>query len=201
MKKIIKKNDTLLIATHNKGKAKEFRKLFSLHSINTIFSYELDLIEPEETGDTFKENSELKAQSAINKGHVVVADDSGLCVKALNNEPGIYSARWADENGGWDNAMYKIYEKLKKKKCANFSAKYYCSLTIAWSEKIYSSYSGEVSGNISWPPKGLNGFGYDPIFLPNNQKLTFGEMTKKEKMKIDHRFKAFTKLIKKHLVC
>ena len=105
----IKTNEPLLVATHNLGKEKEFKKLFLPYKINIIFSGELGIEEPEETGKTFKDNSIIKAKSGLNLGLNVLADDSGLCIKALNNDPGIYSARWAKKYGGWKSAMKKIY--------------------------------------------------------------------------------------------
>ena len=199
MSDFFKKGETILIATHNVGKAKEFKDLFSNQSINTIFSKDLNIKEPEETGKTFKENSELKAKSAVNNGYIVVSDDSGLCVEALKNEPGIFSARWAKKFGGWQGAMEKIYKELTKSENQNFNAKYCCSLSIIFKNNALYSYYGEIKGKINWPPKGDNGFGYDPIFIPFDSDLTYGQQNKKEKMKSDHRSKAFNLLIKNHL--
>ena len=198
MNRKIDKDQPILIATHNPGKANEFMKLFKKYSIKTLFSADLNLEEPEETGKTFQENSELKAKSALLSNLTVVADDSGLCVDALDNQPGIYSARWAKKYGGWENSMKEIYRQLVKKKEGNLRAKYCCSLSIAWKDGYLKTYYGEIKGKINWPPKGLNGFGYDPIFIPEKFNKTFGEITKEQKMNIDHRSKAFAKLIKNH---
>ena len=194
----IKKKDVVLIATHNKGKAKEFKELFSKYKIQTKFSNQLGIKEPEETGKTFTENSIIKAKSASNRGFVVVSDDSGLCVDCLGGKPGIFSARVAKELGGWNNAMKKIYNDVKKKQNTTFSAKYVCSLSILFMNRKIYSYLGEIKGTITWPPKGKNGFGYDPFFKPNNSEKTFGETSKEIKMSIDHRSIAFEKLIKSH---
>ena len=199
MRNIIKTSEPLLIATHNIGKVREFKKLFLPYKINIIFSRELGIKEPEETGKTFQDNSIIKAKSGLNSGFNVLADDSGLCVRALNNEPGIYSARWAKKHGGWKGAMKKIYSDLLKSKCKDFSAKYYCCLTLAWKNGEINSYSGTIHGNISWPMRGKKGFGYDPIFVPRGYNVTFGEMDKKKKMLIDHRFKAFKKIVQYHI--
>ena len=194
----IKKKDVVLIATHNKGKAKEFKELFSKYEITTKFSHQFGIQEPEETGKTFKENSIIKAKSASDKGFVVVSDDSGLCVDCLDGKPGIFSARVANQLGGWSNAMKKIYNEVRDKRTGNFSAKYVCSLSILFmNQKIYS-YLGEINGKITWPPKGKNGFGYDPFFKPNNSEKTFGETSKEMKMSIDHRSIAFEKMMKFH---
>jgi len=199
MKNKLTKGQKILVATHNKGKASEFKKLFLELNIKTIFSYELGISEPEENGNSFKGNSIIKAKSALNKGLTVISDDSGLCVTALNGEPGIYSARWAKKYGGWMGAMEKIYKKLIKKNVADFSAKYYCCLTMAWQDGNIYSYSGQISGTLVWPPRGESGFGYDPFFIPVNSKISFGEMEQEKKMKMDHRYNAFKKIIKNHL--
>ena len=198
MKNKLTKGQKILVATHNKGKAAEFKKLFLDLDIKTSFSYELGIDEPEENGKSFKENSIIKANSALKSGLTVISDDSGLCVKALNGEPGIYSARWAKKYGGWMGAMEKIYKKLIDKKVSDFSAKYYCCLTIAWQDGNIYSYSGQISGTVVWPPRGLNGFGYDPFFIPTNSKISFGEIEKTKKMKMDHRYKAFKKILENH---
>ena len=199
MENLIRSTEPLVVATHNLGKVREFKKLFSPYKINIIFSGELGIKEPEETGKTFQDNSVIKAKSALNLGFNVLADDSGLCVKALNNEPGIYSARWAKKHGGWKGAMGKIYNELINNECKDFSAKYHCCLTLAWKDGKINSYSGEIHGEIAWPIRGEKGFGYDPIFIPKGYDITFGEMDKKKKMLIDHRFKAFKKIIKNHM--
>ena len=199
MKKKIKKDTTILIATHNPGKSNEFNQLFRPLGIKTIFSNELNIKEPRETGLTFEENSKIKAMSGKKTGYITLADDSGLCVKSLNNEPGIYSARWAKKYGGWLNAMKEIYRRLTLQDSPDLSVKYCCCLTILWKDNSLDTYYGEVDGKFSWPPKGNNGFGYDPIFLPNNYSQTFGEMNKEKKMLIDHRYKAFLNIKKNHL--
>lgn len=198
MKNKLVNGQEILVATHNKGKAQEFQKLFSDLNIKTTFSYELGINEPEENGKSFKENSIIKVNSAMGYGLTVISDDSGLCITGLDGQPGIYSARWAIKYGGWMEAMKQIYKKLIDKRVKDFSAKYYCCLTLAWQDGSMHSYAGQVNGTIVWPPKGENGFGYDPFFIPKNSKTSFGEMKKEEKMKIDHRYDAFKKIVKNH---
>ena len=193
------KNNKILIGTHNKGKFKEISYLIS-NKIKKISPNQLKISSPEETGKTFEANSKLKALYFYKlSGLVSISDDSGLVINCLDGKPGIYSARWAKKYGGWKSAMKKIYNKLIEKKCKDFSAKYHCCLSLAWKDGKINSYSGEVHGKISWPMRGKKGFGYDPIFIPNGHDITFGEMNKKEKMLIDHRFKAFRKIIKNHI--
>lgn len=192
------KNDVFLVATHNKGKAEEFKDLFSSIGVATLFSSEFKIAEPEETGTTFKQNSIIKARSCSNLGYNVISDDSGLCVECLKGKPGIFSARWSKKYGGWYNAMNFIYQKILETKSNNFAAKYYCVLSILWKDGSIKTYSGSIVGSIVWPPRGLNGFGYDPFFQPVGGKKTFGEMQRQKKMSIDHRSVAFKKILKHH---
>lgn len=194
----ISKEEKILIATHNSGKAEEFKKLFQAYNIKTFFSSDFGIEEPEETGLTFQENSELKAKSGISSGLTVISDDSGLCVSALNGEPGIFSARLAKKCGGWSEAMHNIYRRILDTNSNDFSAKYFCCLTIAWQDGFVRSYLGEIKGIIKWPPVGENGFGYDPFFYPKGSSISFGQMKKTKKMDIDHRSIAFKKIINNH---
>lgn len=198
MKHKISKEENVLIATHNVGKAEEFKQLFQPYKIKTLFSNDFGIPEPNETGLTFKENSILKAKSGLSSGLTVISDDSGLCVSALNGEPGIFSARLAKKCGGWTEAMQNIYTRIQKTNSNNFSAKFFCCLTIAWQDGKIKSYLGEITGTIKWPPRGENGFGYDPFFYPQDSNISFGQMNKAKKMSMDHRSVAFKKIIRNH---
>ena len=185
----------ILIGTHNKGKFREIAYLIS-NNFKKISPYSLKIKSPKETGKTFASNSKLKVNffsKFVN--YPVISDDSGLCVKALNNKPGIHSARLANKKGGFLEAMKFILKKLEAKK--NRSAFFVCNLSYKNSQGKIISVEGKIRGKISKKILGKKGFGYDPIFIPNNRKITFGQMTKSTKIKIDHRFKAFKKLKKK----
>jgi XTP/dITP diphosphohydrolase len=185
----------ILIGTHNKGKFREIAYLIS-NNFKKISPYSLKIKSPKETGKTFASNSKLKVNffsKFVN--YPVISDDSGLCVKALNNKPGIHSARLANKKGGFLEAMKFILKKLEAKK--NRSAFFVCNLSYKNTEGKIISVEGKIRGKISKKILGKKGFGYDPIFIPNNRKITFGQMTKSTKIKIDHRFKAFKKLKKK----
>ena len=190
--------DTLVLASHNKGKIDEFKTLLAPFNLNILTSSSLDISDVEETGKSFKENSILKVNSIPNN-YITISDDSGLCVTSLNDEPGIYSARFAKKNGGWNNSMRLIYEDIINRGERNFEAKFFCSLSIRFPNSPVYTYDGEVFGHITWPPRGKNGFGYDPFFIPLNGEKTFGELEHKKKIKIDHRSVALNKLIKSHL--
>ncbi len=184
----------ILIGTHNRGKFKEISYLLS-NNIKKLSPETLKIKSPKETGKTFVANAKLKAKHF--KKHTsfpVISDDSGLCIKSLDNKPGIYSARWAKKYGSFNRAMKFIIKKMKAKK--NRSARFICSLAFIDKKKIVTS-TGIVEGSISKKIRGKKGFGYDPIFIPNKMKKTFGEMPKLKKIKIDHRFIAFKKLKKK----
>jgi len=185
----------ILIGTHNKGKFREIAYLIS-NNFKKISPYSLKIKSPKETGKTFASNSKLKVNffsKFVN--YPVISDDSGLCVKALNNKPGIHSARLANKKGGFLEAMKFILKKLEAKK--NRSAFFVCNLSYKNTKGKIISVEGKIRGKISKKILGKKGFGYDPIFIPNNRKITFGQMTKSTKIKIDHRFKAFKKLKKK----
>ena len=189
----MKKNIQLLIGTHNDGKFKEISKLVN-KNIKKISPKKLKIRPPKETGKTFKSNSELKANFFYRKSNIIsLSDDSGIEILALNKKPGIYSARWAKQSGGFKEAMLKVLKKVKE----NRKARFICSLSIRLNKKKIITSVGTINGNISNKIVGTNGFGYDPIFIPNNSKLTFGQMKISKKMKIDHRSIAFKKLKKK----
>ena len=189
------KINKILIGTHNKGKFKEISDLLPRNVVK-ISPISLGIESPEETGKTFSENSVLKAKFFYEKSNIVtLSDDSGLEVECLNNEPGIYSSRWADEFGGFDNAMTEILKRVKKINKGT-KASFISSLTIYLDNKKIITEIGKIDGKIS-EKKGLNGFGYDPIFIPNGHTKTFAEMEYKDKLLIDHRYIAYKKLEKK----
>ena len=187
--------DRLVIATHNKGKLREIRALFDGFGFRVISAGSLGLAEPEETETSFRGNAILKARAASSAAKLpALADDSGLVVAALDGAPGIFSARWAGPNKSFDHAMTKIEKLLKDKQ--NKNAYFVCALALVTKNKKSFCFTGTVKGKISFPPKGTNGFGYDPIFIPNGYKITFGQMLFSRKSKIDHRYKAFRKIKK-----
>jgi XTP/dITP diphosphohydrolase len=184
----------ILIGTHNKGKFKEISYLIS-KKYKKISPNSLKIKSPKETGKSFTSNSKLKV-SYFSKfvDYPVISDDSGLCIKALNNKPGIYSARLAKKHGGFLNAMKFILRKMKKKK--KRSATFVCCLSYKDKKRKIISVEGKLEGNISTKILGKKGFGYDPIFIPLKKKITFGQMIKSKKIKMDHRYIAFKKLKK-----
>ena len=185
----------ILIGTHNHGKFREISDLLP-KKITKISPVSLNIESPIENGKTFKENSELKANFFCKKSNsITLSDDSGLSIDCLNGDPGILSARWAKEFGSFDNAMTEILKKVKKVNKGT-SAQFICSLTIQWPDGKKISEIGKINGNIS-AKNGSNGFGYDPIFIPEGYSKTFAEMNYKEKLLIDHRYIAYKKLEKK----
>ena len=184
----------LIIATHNLGKAREIGDLLLPFGITVRSAGELSLEEPEETGDTFVANAILKAEAAATATQLpALADDSGLAVDALDGNPGIYSARWAGPEKDFPVAMEKI-EKLLTPESIR-TAQFVCALALAWPDGHAETFEGLVKGELVWPPRGLAGFGYDPMFLPDGRTETFGEMDQTEKHTISHRADAFGKLV------
>jgi XTP/dITP diphosphohydrolase len=182
----------ILIGTHNKGKFKEIAYLIS-KKYKKMSPIPLKIKSPKEIGKTFLSNSKLKAQFFSKfVDYPVISDDSGICIKALNNIPGIYSARFAKKHGGFLKAMKFILKKLEKEK--NRAATFVCSLSYKDTKNKITSVEGKIHGKISNKILGKKGFGYDPIFMPDNEKITFGQMSKLKKIKMDHRFIAFQKL-------
>ena len=195
------KINKILIGTHNDGKFKEISSLLP-EKVEKVSPKNLGIESPIENGKTFIENSEIKADFFCKKSNLItLSDDSGLEIDCLHGDPGIFSARWAKKYGGWYEAMKKIYTMSREKKNTSreFSAKYYCVLTILWRNGIINCFTGEIKGVILWPPRGSKGFGYDPFFKPVSSDITFGEMDKSIKMTRDHRSVAFDKIIQKHL--
>jgi XTP/dITP diphosphohydrolase len=196
----MKKISKLLIGTNNKGKYKEIRDLLPKY-IKTYSTSEFNLKSPKEDGLTFIENSLIKSKYFSKKTKLIcLADDSGLEIDLLDKNPGIYSARWGGKGGDFDKAINRVYRELKKKdkkwKQKKIKARFICALTISYLDKKISSVLGKVEGYISNEPRGSNGFGYDPIFIPKNKNKTFGEMSSLQKYKMDHRFDAFKKIKK-----
>ena len=195
-----KKIINLFIGSNNEGKIKEIRDLLP-KTVRISTPKHFKLKSPKETGDTFEENSFIKAKFFSKKTKMIcLADDSGLEIDSLNKLPGIYSARWGGKKSNFNLAIKRVYRKLKKKNKNWYktkqTARFVCALTIYWPSNKFTKVIGKVEGSISKEKKGNNGFGYDPIFIPLNKKLTFGQMKPKEKYKIDHRIKAFRKIKK-----
>ena len=196
----MKKNSILLIGTNNKGKLKEIRELLP-KVIKTKSTYNFNLKSPKENGSSFEENSIIKSKFFSNKTKLrCLADDSGLEIDLLDKKPGIYSARWSGKKNDFNKAIKKVYKELNKKdknwKRKKIKARFICVLSISLLNKKIALVKGKVEGLISPKPKGKNGFGYDPIFIPKKYKKTFGEMSSSKKYKIDHRYQAFKKIKK-----
>jgi len=196
----MKKISKLLIGTNNRGKYKEIKDLLPKY-IKTHSTSEFKLKSPREDGLTFTENSIIKSKHFSKKTKLIcLADDSGLEIDILDKSPGIYSARWGGKKGNFKKAINRVYKELTKKdknwKLKKVNARFICALSICYLDKKIASVLGKVEGYISVKPKGKNGFGYDPIFIPKNKRKTFGEMSSLQKYKIDHRFIAFKKIRK-----
>jgi XTP/dITP diphosphohydrolase len=196
----MKKISKLLIGTNNKGKYKEIKDLLPKY-IKTHSTSEFKLKSPREDGLTFRENAIIKSKHFSKKTKLIcLADDSGFEIDILDKSPGIYSARWGGKKGNFKKAINRVYKELSKKdknwKLKKVKARFICALSICYLDKKIASVLGKVEGYISVKPKGKNGFGYDPIFIPKNKRKTFGEMSSLQKYKIDHRFTAFKKIRK-----
>jgi XTP/dITP diphosphohydrolase len=190
----------LVIATHNAGKLREIRELLAPHGIECVGAAELDLPEPEETGNTFIDNAELKAREAADlSGLPALADDSGLSVDALHGMPGIFSARWAEDADGnrdFRRAMERVWHEVEAAgEEAGHDAHFVCALSVAWPDGSIESFEGKVHGTLVWPPRGERGFGYDPMFVANGMDQTFAEIDPDQKHAISHRADAFNKLV------
>ena len=192
--------DKLVIATHNSGKLREIRELLAPMGIECVGAAELDLPDPEETGVTFVDNAELKARQAADlSGLPALADDSGLSVDALHGAPGIYSARWAEDEAGsrdFGRAMERVWREVEAAgEDAGHDAHFVCALSLAWPDGAIESFEGKVFGTLVWPPRGERGFGYDPMFVAAGMDRTFAEIDPAEKHRISHRADAFKKLV------
>jgi XTP/dITP diphosphohydrolase len=195
----------VVIATHNPGKLAEMRELLSPYGIEAISAAELGLPAPEESGATFRDNARLKAVSAATAaGMAGFADDSGLAVEALGGAPGVHSARWAGEKKDFRRAMESVEQALRERSARAPSerrAHFVSALCVAWPDRHVEEFEASVAGTLVWPPRGEQGFGYDPMFLPDGHARTFGEMTRAEKHALppagrglSHRARAFLKL-------
>lgn len=193
----------LVVATHNKGKLVEIEQLIGPYGFEAVSAGSLGLPEPEETGLTFEANAELKARAAAGaSGLPALADDSGLAVIALDGDPGIYSARWAGPDKDFARAMRNVEEKLQARGAVTPDrrrAYFVAALCLAWPDGHLETFRGETHGTLVWPPRGDLGFGYDPMFLPDGETRTFGEMTREEKHGrgpgrdgLSHRARAFS---------
>jgi XTP/dITP diphosphohydrolase len=203
----------IVIASHNRGKLTEIAELLAPYDIEAVSAVDLDLPEPEEIGTTFVDNAQLKARAAADlSGLPALADDSGLCVDALGGRPGIHSARWAERSvevppdaepgeakvkRDFGYAMQRVHEEvLAQGPEAGRDAHFVCALAVCWPEDGQCEiFEGRVEGQIVWPPRGENGFGYDPMFQPIGKGITFGEMEPAQKYAMDHRADAFRKLV------
>lgn len=187
----------LVLASHNAGKLAEFRDLLSPYGFDVVLAGELGLPEPEETGTTFEANAELKSRAAAEaSGLPALADDSGFCLEALDGAPGVYSARWAGPQKDFAMAMRAVEEKLQAAGAVTpdrRKAAFVAVLALTWPDGETALFRGEVEGSCVWPPRGTNGFGFDPVFEPFGETRTFGEMTMTEKKQLSHRARAFAK--------
>ena len=192
-------SDKLVIASHNPGKVREIGELLAPFALEMIPAASVGLAAPRETGATFRENAKLKAATAASlSGLPALADDSGLAIAALRGAPGIHSARWAGPTMDFAAAMERVERALAGK--TDRRASFLCALALCWpgcqgADGHCEIFEGRVDGRLVWPPRGTRGFGYDPIFVPDGQKLTFGEMDPGEKFALSHRGDAFRQLV------
>lgn len=184
----------LVIASHNAGKVREIGELLAPFGVEVVSAGALGLAEPEETGTTFVANAELKAHAAAMAANLpALADDSGLAVDGLGGDPGIYSARWAGPSKDFAAAMALVNDRLGAN--PDRQGRFVCALALAWPDGTCETFEGVVEGDLVWPPRGLAGFGYDPMFQPKGHAITFGEMEPAAKHEISHRADAFRKLV------
>ncbi len=188
------RGEKILIATHNKGKLEEFREILGPLGVDVTSAGEMNLVEPEETETTFVGNARIKATSALAAtGMITLADDSGLCVDALNGDPGVYTADWAGPNRDWMMAMRNVEEKLQAAGAVTpvqRTASFNCTLLVLWPDGEERIYVGTAPGHLTWPPAGAFGHGYDPVFVPEGSSISFGQMSHEEKNRISHRARA-----------
>jgi XTP/dITP diphosphohydrolase len=189
----------LLIATHNKGKLAEFKALMAPFGVEVVGAAEMDLAEPVEDGTTFVENARIKAHAAVKAtGLPALSDDSGIEIDALDKQPGVYTADWAETPNGRDfpMAMKKSYDMLMAKGAEQpWTARFCCTLVLAWPDGHDEVFAGTIEGQVVWPMRGAEGHGYDPIFMPDGHDITLGEMSAQAKNEISHRAEAVKKLI------
>ena len=184
-----------MVASHNAGKVREIKDLLAPFGIEAISAADLDLAEPEETETSFAGNARLKALAAARaSGLPALSDDSGLAVEALDGAPGIHSARWAGPDKDFALAMRNVEERLQAKGATSPGerhAHFTCALCLAWPDGEAQVFEGRIDGALVWPPRGTRGFGYDPVFLPEGEGETFGEMEPQRKHAMSHRARAF----------
>jgi XTP/dITP diphosphohydrolase len=194
------KGEKILIATHNKGKLEEFREILAPNNVTVVSAGELGLAEPDETETTFEGNARIKAVAAMKaSGLITIADDSGLCVDALDGDPGVYTANWAGPNRDWMMAMRTVEEKLQAKGAsepAQRTASFNATLCVLWPDGHEQFFVGKVPGHLAWPPRGAFGHGYDPMFVPEGESVTFAEMTHEKKNTLSHRARAVAAMVK-----
>ena len=194
------KENKLIVATHNSGKLLEIKKLLQNVGVDIYSSIEMGLPVRKEIGSSFEENAYIKSsETTLNSGFASLSDDSGLIINALDGSPGIYSADWSGKNRDFSDAIKKIEYLMKNK--IDYSASMICVLCLSWNNKDFEVFRGEMPGKIKFPAKGNNGFGYDPIFIPDtqpfiNQSLTYGEIDPSFKNNNSHRNIAFNKFLK-----
>lgn len=192
-----RKLSELVVASHNPGKVREIAELLKPLGVHVQSALELGLADVEETETTFEGNARLKALATVQAtGLPALADDSGLMVTALDGQPGIHTARWAGEPRNFFKAMKLVHDKLEEKHAEDRSGKFVCVLALIWPDGEELITRGEVQGNLIWPIRGENGFGFDPMFVPEGRNITFGEMEPAEKYAMNHRQRAFDALVK-----
>lgn len=191
-------NCDIVLATHNEGKLREFRDLLKEFGANAVSAAKLGLEAPDETGEDFESNALIKALHASEmSGWPALADDSGLCIDALDGKPGVRSADWAEGPGGRDfeRAMRLVHGRLREANAKEpVTARFVSVLCLAWPDGSKEFFRGTAEGRITWPGRGSFGFGYDPIFVPSGETRTFGEMRPDEKHAVSHRARAIRKL-------
>jgi len=200
----LRRGDRLVVATHNRGKLREFESLLAPRGLGVLLASDLGLPEPEETGTTFEENARIKAIAAAEAAKIpALADDSGVAVDALGGEPGVYSARWAGPEKDFRAAMARVEEKLREAGAMTpekRGARFIAVLCLAFPDGANEIYRGEIAGTMVWPPRGSGGFGYDPMFVPAGLTRTFAEITPEEKHAVSHRARAFAKFAEARLI-
>lgn len=195
-----------VLASHNKGKLKEFEELFDSFDFEIISAADLDLPEPDETGTTFAENARIKAHAAASaSGLLALSDDSGLCVDALNGDPGVYTANWAGPGRDFSVGMRRVEDALQAAGAstpAQRRGSFNATLCLAHPDGHDALFTGSVTGTLVWPPRGDIGFGFDPVFMPDGFDVTFGQMSSEVKhswspghVGLSHRAKAFARLV------
>lgn len=193
MRRVLETGARLVVATHNQGKLREIADLLRPHGVNAISAGSLGLPEPDETAPDFVGNARIKALAAATAaGLPALADDSGFCVAALGGAPGMHSARWAGPGKDFSHAMARVHQQMSG--AADRRAWFVAALCLAWPDGQTATFVGRVDGQAVWPPRGGQGFGYDPMFVPHGEARTFGEIAPEEKHAVSHRARAFVQL-------